>query len=145
MLDIGGFGDIVKVGYGVENRICAMKRIKYRGNFRDDPYITSEIYCLTHLKHKNVIQMIDLMIDEDEIDIVMEYAENGNLERYIKDSQHLECVTKIKIYTQVLQGVEYCHSMDIAHRDITPANILLTNDLVKIADFGLAVKCTAGK
>ena len=145
MIDYGSFGDILKVKDDAKNKIYALKQIKYKGNFHDDPYIINEIYCLTHLKHKNIILMHEIIVDECEINIVMEYAENENLERYVVEHD-LEFVTKYKIYSQVLQGVEYCHSMGIAHRDITPGNILLTNDMVvKLADFGLAVKCRSGK
>ena len=80
------------------------------------------------------------------IGIIMEYAENENLERHLLANKDMECHIKYKIYSQVLHAVEYCHSMDVAHRDLTPANILLTKDLVvKIADFGLSVKCFTGR
>jgi len=42
---------------------------------------------------------------------------------------------------QTLSGIQACHTRRIVHRDLKPANILLTgpkNDIVKIADFGLA-------
>lgn len=145
MIDYGSFGDIVKVNNKIDKKIYAMKRIKHRGHFEDDPYIISEIYCLTKLKHKNIILLNEIIIDSDEIRIVMEYAERENLERYILSNENIEFHHKFKIYSQILEGVNYCHSMEVAHRDLTPANILLTNDfVVKIADFGLSVKCVDG-
>lgn len=146
MIDYGSFGDILKVKGESDNKIYAMKQIRFRGNFQDDPYIISEIYCLTHLKHRNIIQMYEIIIESDEIQIIMEYAKNENLERYIQENDIIEFHQKFKIFSQILEGIKYCHSMDVAHRDITPVNILLTEDLVvKIADFGLAVKCFDGK
>ncbi|KAL4240803.1 hypothetical protein ACF0H5_001591 [Mactra antiquata] len=142
MIDYGSFGDVLKVKDESNNAIYAMKQIKYRGNFQDDPCIISEIYCLTHLKHKNIIRMHEILIDSGEIQIIMEYAQRENLERYMDQNEHIEFHHKYKIYSQILEGIKYCHSVDIAHRDITPVNILLTEDyVVKIADFGLAVKC----
>ncbi|XP_045213494.2 5'-AMP-activated protein kinase catalytic subunit alpha-1-like [Mercenaria mercenaria] len=144
MIDYGSFGDILKVKSEKNNEIFAMKQIRFRGNFQDDPYIISEIYCLTRLKHRNIIRMSEIIIDvgADEINIIMEYAEKENIERYMCTNENLEFHQKYKIYSQILEGVQFCHSMDIAHRDLTPVNILLTKDLVvKITDFGLAVKC----
>ena len=146
MIDYGSFGDIYKVKCSTDNKMYALKQIHFRGNFKDDPYIVNELSCLTQLKHKNIIQMHELVIDKCEIGIIMEYAENENLERHLFANKDMECHIKYKIYSQVLQAVEYCHSMDIAHRDLTPENILLTKDLVvKIADFGLSVKCFTGR
>ena len=145
-IDYGSFGDILKVKSETDKNIYAMKQIRFRGNFQDDPYIISEIYCLTRLKHKNIIRMHEIIVDINEIEIIMEYAEKENIERYMCTNKNLEFHQKYKIYSQILEGVKFCHAMDVAHRDLTPANILLTEDLVvKITDFGLAVKCFDGK
>ncbi|KAH3817431.1 testis-specific serine/threonine-protein kinase 2-like [Dreissena polymorpha] len=143
MIDYGSFGDIFKISPSKgEKKIYAMKQIKYRGDFRDDAYIMSELYCLSRLKHRNIIALHDIVIGVNEINIIMEYAANENLQRYLLSHKDMPRGQKYDIFTQVLQGVMYCHSMEISHRDLTPVNILLTDDLVvKIADFGLAVKC----
>lgn len=145
MIDYGSFGDIFKVKSESDNKTYAMKQIKFRNNFQEDPYIMSEIYCLTHLKHKNIILLHEIVIHVNELHFIMEYAVNENLERYLVEHSDMDFHQRYKIYSQVLQGVQYCHSMDIAHRDLTPANILLTEDMVvKLADFGLSVKCFTG-
>ncbi|WAR14542.1 SMKW-like protein [Mya arenaria] len=142
MIDYGSFGDIFKVKTVSDNKIYAMKQIKYRGLFQNDPYIMNEIYCLTHLKHKNIICLHEIIIDTDEIHIIMEYAANESLDKFLVDHKDMEFHHRYKLFSQTLQGVMYCHDMDVAHRDLTPSNILLTKDMVvKIADFGLAVKC----
>lgn len=146
MIDYGSFGDIYKVKNETDNKTYAMKQVKFRNNFHDDPYIMSEIYCLTNLKHKNIIQLHEIVVDINELHFIMEYAVNENLERYLSDHPDMDFHQRYKIYSQVLQGLQYCHSMDVAHRDLTPANILLTEDMVvKLADFGLSVKCFTGK
>ena len=145
MIDYGSFGDIYKVKNEKDNKTYAMKQVKFRNNFPDDPYIMSEIYCLTHLKHKNIITLHEIVVDVGELHFVMEYAANENLERYLTDHKDMDFHQRYKIFSQVLQGLQYCHSMDVAHRDLTPANVLLTEDLVvKLADFGLSVKCFEG-
>lgn len=43
------------------------------------------------------------------------------------------------MFMQILQGIDYCHSLGILHRDLKPQNILVASDgTIKIADFGLA-------
>ena len=145
MIDYGSFGDVFKVVNQSNKQIYALKQIRYKRDFRDDPYIINELYCLTHLSHKNIVKLNEIVIEEGEINIIMEYASNENLERYLVHNRTVEPHQKYKIYSQILEGVKYCHSMDIAHRDLTPSNILLTADMVvKIADFGLAVRCFTG-
>ncbi|GFS19452.1 SNF-related serine/threonine-protein kinase [Elysia marginata] len=47
----------------------------------------------------------------------------------------------ISTFTQVTSAVSFCHSMDLAHRDINPSNVLIFNkNLVKLADFGLCFR-----
>ena len=141
MIDYGSFGDILKVRSPRDDKIYAMKQIAFRGQLRDDPYIVSEIMCLSELKHENVIRLHEILVKDGEIDIIMEYAENENLERYYTQVGIPSDEIIQDIYAQLLHGVNYCHSMNIAHRDLTPANILLTKDnVVKLADFGLAVR-----
>ena len=49
--------------------------------------------------------------------------------KYTQDNQN--------ILKQILTGVDYLHEMCVFHRDLKPQNILITNEKVKIADFGL--------
>ena len=145
MIDYGSFGDIFKVRTLSDNMTYAMKQIKFRKDFRSDPYIMNELFCLTHLKHKNIILLHDIIVKDNEINLIMEYAANESLEKYLEDNADLEFHIKYKIYAQILKGVQFCHDNGVSHRDLTPSNILLTDELVvKIADFGLAVKCFEG-
>lgn len=56
-------------------------------------------------------------------------------------NEYLSAATIKSLMYQTLSGIQACHTRRIVHRDLKPANILLTgpnNDIVKIADFGLA-------
>jgi serine/threonine protein kinase len=78
--------------------------------------------------------------DDEYLNIVLEYVENGSLEQLVKrvGGKLTEGLTKIYIH-QVLAGLDFLHSNGIIHRDIKGGNILSTKDgHVKLADFGVA-------
>lgn len=142
MIDYGSFGDIFMVRSKSGNKTFAIKQIKYRGSLQHNSYIVNEMVCLSKLDHKNIIKMHEILVNDKIVNIVMDYAENENLERYIADVESISDQTLHNIYSQILVGVQYCHHMNIAHKDLNPSNILLTKELVvKIADFGIAVNC----
>ena len=99
------------------------------------------------LTHPNVIEVKELFIDEEAgtVYIVMEYMVGGELFNQLR--RH-GCYTERKaklIMRQILSACAFMNSKGITHRDMKPANILLSEDngtTVKIADFGVAVRKT---
>ncbi len=93
-------------------------------------------------RHPNVVSLVKIMDSADCTFVVIEYCPEGDLfsniterGRYIGDDQLAKLV-----FLQILDAVEYCHSLGIYHRDLKPENILVTDQgmTVKLADFGLA-------
>ena len=93
--------------------------------------------------------MDDIKEDKEIFCLVMECAQNGSLESYyddyinrFKDKEHflpLDEKLIIKIFKQLLNGVNYLHSKGVIHRDIKTDNILLDeNNNIKISDFGIS-------
>ncbi|KAK3090625.1 hypothetical protein FSP39_013239 [Pinctada imbricata] len=119
-----------------------MKQIRYKGHFQSDPYIVSELQNLSTLRHENIIKMHDILISPNSVSIIMELAELGNLENFIKEIKHLSDCQIYQFYSHILRGVKFCHDNGIAHRDLTPSNILLSASMdMRIADFGLSMRC----
>jgi serine/threonine protein kinase len=92
--------------------------------------------------HENVVSMIKILEAYDTTFVVMEYCPEGDLFSHITERGHYvgnDYMAK-SIFLQILDAVEFCHSMGIYHRDLKPENILVTNggNTVKLADFGLA-------
>ena len=70
--------------------------------------------------------------------IITEYAQGGELFKYIVNSTRLDEEEASRMIQQILNAVEYLHSLGIAHRDLKPENLLLDNNMnIKVVDFGL--------
>ena len=74
--------------------------------------------------------------------IILDYENGGNLLKIMKNKPDLSQKKKVKIITDMLNGLEYLRIKGIVHRDIKLENILYsqTDGNFKIADFGLAIK-----
>jgi serine/threonine protein kinase len=73
--------------------------------------------------------------------VVLEFCPEGDLFSHITEKGHYGDDHLAKhTFLQILDAVQYCHSMGIYHRDLKPENVLVTNQgrTVKLADFGLA-------
>jgi predicted Ser/Thr protein kinase len=91
------------------------------------------------LSHPNIVTVHDVG-EEDEISfIAMEYVEGKNLKQIIREKVPLSWERIAEIMAQVAEGLDYAHRKGIVHRDVKPANIIITPDgTVKITDFGIA-------
>ena len=86
--------------------------------------------------HQNIIKIFDVGFVEDVFVIVSEYAELGSLLDSRKESPFT--YGKMLTYlTHICNGLEEMHKVGLIHRDIKPQNVLLTEGLAKICDFGL--------
>ncbi len=104
-----------------------------------------------HLSHSNVVSVFDIGVGDGAYFIVMEYVDGADLKAVIEYQKKLGWVMSVEaavyIATRICQGLAYAHEattgdgkpLQIVHRDITPANVLITKyGEVKIVDFGLA-------
>lgn len=135
-------------GYGVFkardltlNSIVLLKVIEDTGlNGEEIKRFEREFELLKNLEHINLVKYLNQYKNERKIYATYEFFSGLNLrEAYSNRSFSLE--EKKFIMTQILQGIYFLHSNDVIHRDIKPENILIDENLiVKITDFGLAVK-----
>ena len=101
--------------------------------------IRKEINILKRLRHKNVIQLYEIMESKTNLYIVMEYCEGKELFDYIVKHKYLSEKEACRFFQQIIDGVEYLHLSNITHRDLKPENLLLDNKKrIRISDFGLS-------
>ncbi|GBB97559.1 hypothetical protein RclHR1_03000002 [Rhizophagus clarus] len=102
-----------------------------------------EISLCRELRHQNIISLQEVLLEDNSIHMVFEYAEHDFLQIIHHHSQHerkpIPEFTIKSFLWQLLNGVAYLHANWVLHRDLKPANILVTADgVVKIGDLGLA-------
>ncbi|KAF9266853.1 Pkinase-domain-containing protein [Marasmius fiardii PR-910] len=99
-----------------------------------------EIIVMKLIEHPNVMRLYDVWDLPDEIYLILEYVQGGELFDYLCEKGRLSVTEAVSYFQQIIHAVDYCHRFNIAHRDLKPENILLDSELnVKIADFGMAI------
>ena len=146
----GSFGKVYLSKNILDNKIYAIKHmdknklIKLLHSLKG---IYHEIDIQSRIEHENIIKILYAYEDKESFDLVMEYAQNGNLFHYIRKNNGLNELQSFQLFIQVVNAVNFLHKNDLIHRDIKPENILLFNKkkeknnfLVKLCDFGWCVK-----
>lgn len=91
--------------------------------------LNNEIKILSNLNHPNIIKYYESFVYKRHLCIITEYAENGDLQRKIKDAKNGKSLTQQQIldwFCQLALALGHIHSKNILHRDLKPKNILLT-------------------
>ncbi len=93
------------------------------------------------LSHPNIVTIHDVMEESDDgiAFIAMEYVRGTNLKVLLQRENGLDLPYVAGILEQIADGLDYAHSKGVVHRDVKPANIIITADnRAKITDFGIA-------
>ena len=142
----GAFSVVFLVHRKIDGQIYAMKQIKMSQlTEKEKKYSLNEIRILASLSHKNIIGYKDAFFDENSktLNIVMEYADNGDMSQKIKyNLKHGLFFRENIIWNyliQTLEGLHYIHENNIIHRDLKSANIFLMQDgTIKIGDLNVS-------
>lgn len=103
----------------------------------DDKYIKSEISLMENLEHKNILKLYEVIRHKNNIYLILEYCNQGDLSLYI-NSKNVKY--NLSYIYQIICALKYLYEKKIIHRDIKPQNILINNNEIKICDFGFAKK-----
>lgn len=125
----GTYGEVYK-SIGPNKQLVALKCIKLDQLNEGVPCTAiREIAILKELKHPNVVRLVDLVHSMDQLTLVFEYCNYGDLKAYINnvagDGKGLPPKQVKNFMRQMLKGIEYCHMQSVLHRDLKPQNILV--------------------
>ncbi len=98
-----------------------------------------EAQAAGRLNHPNIVAVHAYSESGNDAYIVMEYVEGRSLEAILGAGESFDLDASLAILRQILAALDHAHGKGVIHRDVKPANILLTSDgRVKLTDFGIA-------
>ncbi|KAI1902228.1 hypothetical protein AGOR_G00042550 [Albula goreensis] len=139
----GRFGQVHKCIENSSGLTLAAKIIKAR-SVKEKEEVKNEIQVMNQLDHANLIQLYAAYESRNDIILVLEYVDGGELfDRIIDENYKLTELDTVHFIRQICEGLQHMHKMSIVHLDLKPENILCVSRLtnkIKIIDFGLARK-----
>ena len=148
----GSFGSVSIVTRKQDKKLYALKSVNIN-NLSEKEKLSSlnEILILSSLNHPNIIGYKEAFFDSKTrtLNIVMEYAEEGDLQKKIKENlkihRHFTENTLWDWIIQILEGLKYLHDNKIMHRDLKCANIFISkNGILKLGDLNVSIIAKMG-
>lgn len=151
-LGLGGMGEIFKVRHIHlnEQRVIKIMRANIASDDQSLQRFLQEARTSTMIKHRNLAMLYDFStLDDGSYYMVWEFIEGTNIQKWIGQNGAMPQRLALEIAIQTLHGLEHLHQMGLIHRDISPENIMLSQDrqgklLVKVIDFGIAKQLGEG-
>ena len=150
-LGSGQFGHVYLAKLKSTQFICAIKVINKKRLLKESlkciNQVRREIEIQSHLHHPNILSIYNFFWDKKNIYLVIEYANGGELFQILHNEENGRfSEPKAAFYVeQVCNAIEYIHKLNVIHRDIKPENILLSNETIKLADFGWSIHQKSNK
>lgn len=146
----GAYGIVYKAKDKITQQYVALKKIRLETESEGVPSTAiREISLLKELDHPAIVQLLDVVHADQKLYLVFEYLDK-DLKKHMDDHHAARKGTDggsgglpellVKSYLkQLLEGIAYCHSHRVLHRDLKPQNLLIdSTGRIKLADFGLA-------
>ncbi len=98
-----------------------------------------EVRAVARLNHGNIVQVYDFGNEGDLAYIVMEFIRGKELKDYLDGTERFDLARVFRVMTELLEALDFAHQAKIIHRDVKPANVMVTEaGHAKLADFGVA-------
>ena len=137
----GGMGEVWRATDTALDRQVAVKLLKHE--YADDPTFRarfeSEARHAAALHHSGIAQIYDFGAQAARPFLVMEYVQGQPLHELLRGGEPMDAAAAGDLLAQAGDAVGAAHAAGIVHRDVKPANLIVTPDRrVKITDFGIA-------
>ena len=133
----GGMGAVYRATDTVLQRPVAIKVLKEKAGEEVGPKIRLEAQILARLLHENIVRIYDFGESGGVYYFVMEEVDGGSFHRR---SRELDIPGRFALIAQVADALDYAHHQGVIHRDVKPANVLMTQGgSARLSDFGLSV------
>ncbi|XP_068571785.1 serine/threonine-protein kinase 10 [Cebidichthys violaceus] len=139
----GAFGKVYKARNKETGALAAAKVIETKCEEELEDYIV-EIDILAKCDHRYIVKLLDAFYHDNKLWIMIEFCPGGAVDAIMLELDRGLTEPQIKVVCrQMLEALDYLHSIKIIHRDLKAGNILLMLDGdIKLADFGVSAKNT---
>jgi len=141
----GGMAEVYKAYQANLDRYVAIK-VMHTHLAEDPDYVKRferEAKNVAALRHPNIVQVFDFDLEGELSYMVMEFIDGvtlkTHLENLYKAGERLPLSESIRIAIEIGEALSYAHARTMIHRDVKPANVMVTGDKrIILTDFGLA-------
>ncbi|KAL7159792.1 hypothetical protein ABFS83_01G051400 [Erythranthe nasuta] len=134
----GTFGSVWRALSKQSGEVVAIKKMKKKYYSWEECINLREVKSLRKMNHPNIVKLKEVIRENDVLYFVFEYMD-CNLYQLMKDRGKHFSESEVRNWCfQVFQGLAYIQQRGYFHRDLKPENLLVSKDIIKLADFGLA-------
>jgi serine/threonine protein kinase len=138
----GGVGEVWRAHHQHLDKPVALKAI-YR-HLAQEPRFRErfllEATAMAKLDHPHIVAVHDFFVVDEVPYLVMSYIEGGSLADLLKRRGRLAVAEALPIARDILEALNYAHTVGVIHRDVKPSNILMRPDgHAYLVDFGIAL------
>lgn len=122
--------------------VCAVKIIDKKALKGKEDSLENEIKVLRRLEHPNIVELMETFEDKEHVYLVIQLVTGGELFDRIVDKGSYTEKDAADLLRQVIEAIDYMHTMGVVHRDLKPENLLYycqdEDSKIMISDFGLS-------
>lgn len=140
----GGMGTVWRAHDRVLGRMVALKEVQIPTNLTTDgradvrERVIREARAAAKMSHPSAVTVYDVIEEDNHIYIAMELVDSPTLSDLVEQGGPFTPQRAATTALAVLDALEVAHASGIVHRDVKPANIMVGEERIKLADFGVA-------